>query len=29
VILVRFALHVAGTMALMGLAAWNVWKMLG
>jgi len=29
VILVRFALHVAGTLALMGLAAWNVWKMLG
>jgi len=29
VIMVRFALHVAGTLALMGLAAWNLWKMLG
>jgi hypothetical protein len=29
VILVRFGLHVAGTLALMGLAAWNLWKMLG
>jgi hypothetical protein len=29
VIIVRFALHVAGTLALIGLAAWNVWKMLG
>ena len=29
VILVRFGLHVAGTLALIGLAAWNVWKMLG
>jgi len=28
-IMVRFALHVAGTLALMGLAAWNLWKMLG
>jgi hypothetical protein len=28
-ILVRFGLHVAGTVALMGLAAWNLWKMLG
>jgi hypothetical protein len=29
VIIVRFALHVAGTLALMGLAAWNLWLMLG
>ena len=29
VILVRFGLHVAGTLSLMGLAAWNLWKMLG
>jgi hypothetical protein len=29
VILVRFGLHVAGTVALIGLAGWNVWKMLG
>ncbi|HWD68099.1 MAG TPA: MAPEG family protein [Caulobacteraceae bacterium] len=29
VILVRFALHVAGTLTLMGLAAWNLWRMLG
>jgi hypothetical protein len=29
VVLLRFALHVAGTVALMGLAAWNLWKMPG
>lgn len=29
VILVRFALHVAGTLALVGLVAWNLWRMLG
>ncbi|MGH7024418.1 MAG: MAPEG family protein [Caulobacteraceae bacterium] len=28
-IMVRFALHVAGTLALMGLAGWDLWKMLG
>ena len=28
VVLLRFALHVAGTLALMGLAAWDLWKML-
>ena len=29
VIPVRFALHVAGTFALIALAGWDVWKMLG
>ena len=28
VVMLRFALHVAGTLALMGLAAWDLWKML-
>jgi hypothetical protein len=29
VIPIRFGLHVAGTAALIGLAAWNLWAMLG